>query len=168
MRTVLLLLLLSIAGTASSQHILDSIHLYNYPVREGVIYKYEYKPNSSQGCATALSIVSVLTNNDSVFHFEEGQVAGVFAIDDLYAVVIRNVRDEFITYSNLESVVVKKGDQIRRGLYVGTTARSENEFFDRNQLDILVLENTRKLPYNKTIQYIRSNMSSVRPAVHTL
>lgn len=158
MRTVLLVLLLAIGSAASSQNVLDSIQLYNYPVREGVIYKYESKGNMEQTCANALSIVSVITHNDSVFHFEEGSVAGVFKVDDLHAIVIRNAKNEFITYSNLQAVNLKKGDKVTRSTCVGTTARAEDEI-GKNQVDILILQKIKQLPYRKTLDYIKYNMS---------
>ena len=108
MRTVLLFSLLMGSVGASAQNVLDSIQLYEYPVRQGVIYKYEYDCNSTTICAPSLSIVSVVTPNDSVFHFEEGRVAGIFTLDDFHTVTIRNSRDEFITYSNLQSITVRK------------------------------------------------------------
>ena len=90
MKTVLLYLFLIASGAASAQNIIDSIPLNEFPVRKGVIYKYEYKSNTAQVYASTLSIVGVVTEEDSVFHFEDGKVAAVFAIDDLSTVVIKN------------------------------------------------------------------------------
>ena len=168
MRTVLLSILLLGASCASAQNILDSIRLYNYPVREGVIYKYDKKCSFIQGCANALSIVSVVTKEDSVFHFEEGKVAGVFAVDDAYAITIMNEKNLFITYSNLKSAEVKKGDPVLRGTYLGQTAYTQDDPVEQRQVDILVLQKTKKLPYKKTVEYIRYNMSAKRKIDYTL
>lgn len=164
MRTVLLSLFTIISCAVSAQNIFDSIQLYDYPVREGVIYKYENKNKivCTQACANALSIVSVVTQSDSVFHFEEGKVAGIFTIDDVYAVTIQNIHNEFITYSNLESITVKKGDKITRGMCVGTTAQSHDLDFGVNQVDILILRKVKQLPYRKTIEYIKSKSTPKR------
>ncbi len=157
MRTVLLLAFLFAASAISAQNILDSIQLYEYPVKEGVIYKYEKnKDVCTQACANSLSIVSVMTQEDSVFHFEEGSVAGVFAVDNVYAVTIQNAKNEFITYSNLEEVTVKKGDRVIRGMCIGTTAESNDLDFEVKQLDILVLRKIKQLPYRQALEYIKS------------
>ncbi len=167
MRTVLLLLTTIFCSAASAQNILDSIELYEYPVRQGVIYKYENKNNPAHACASSLSIVSVVTHNDSVFHFENGKVAGVFTIDNMYTIIIKNAKEEFITYSNLQAVALKKGDNVNRGMYLGITAESDVQE-GLNQVDILVLQKVKRMPYRKTIDYIRRNMSEGKPAYYTL
>jgi hypothetical protein len=159
MKTVLLNLFLLISGVASAQNILDSIQLNEFPVRKGVIYKYEYKSNTAQVYASTLSIVGVVTEEDSVFHFEEGKVATVFTIDDLSTVIIRNTKNELITYSNLRTSNLKKGDEVGRGDFIGTTGNAYDPTIDRKQVDILVLQKNKRIPYVKTIQYIRYNMS---------
>jgi hypothetical protein len=168
MRTVLLLLLLIIGGAVSAQNILDSIKVYEYPVKRGVIYKYEKKSSPAQVCANSLSIVSVVTKNDSVYHFEDGNVVSVFTLDDSYSIIIKNKKNEFITYSNLDQVSLKKGDKVSRGTCVGTTAECNNEALDSNQVDILILRNVKQLPYGKSIEYIRSNISARKPFSYTL
>ncbi len=159
MKTVLLYIFLLLSGTVSAQNIIDSIQLNEFPVRKGVIYKYEYKSNTAQVYASTLSIVGVVTEEDSVFHFEEGKVAAVFAIDDLSTVIIKNAKNELITYSNLSTCFLKKGDDVLRGDCVGTTADAYDEASERKQVDILVLQKNKRIPYAKTIQYIRYTMS---------
>ena len=161
MRTVLLYFLLMGPVVVSAQNVLDSIQLYEYPVRQGIIYKYEYDCNSTTICAPSLSIVSVVTHNDSVFHFEEGTVAGVFTLDDFHTITVRNSRDEFITYSNLRYVTLKKGDPVSKGMFLGTAGASD-ETYDTalNQVDILILRKVKQLSYRKAVEYIRYNMSA--------
>ena len=159
MRTVLLAILMTITTAVSAQNILDSIQLYDYPVKEGVIYKYENKGICTQNYATTLSIVSVITASDSVFHFEEGTVAGTFSLDDFHGITIRNLRNEFVTYSNLQSVSLKKGEQVNKGMCIGTTAASDDQQ-GINQVDILVLQKSKRLSYRKAIEYIRSKSNT--------
>ena len=160
MRTVLLYLLLMSSMSISAQNVLDSIQVFDYPVRQGTIYKYEYDCNSTTICGPSLSIVSVVTTNDSVFHFEDGTVAGVFTLDDFHTVTIKNAKDEFITYSNLQHVSLKKGDVVNRGMLLGTAARSDEGLAaELNQVDILILRKVKQLPYRKAVEYIRFNMS---------
>ncbi len=159
MKTVLLYLLIFVSGAVSAQNVLDSIQLTEFPVRKGVIYKYEYKSNTAPVYASTLSIVGVVTEEDSVFHFEDGKVAAVFAIEDMYSVVISNKKAELITYSNLSSTGLKKGDEISRGDCIGTTADAYDETSERKQVDILVLQKNKRIPYVQTVRYIRYNMS---------
>jgi hypothetical protein len=170
MRTVLLFLLITASSVVSAQNILDSIKVYEYPVKKGVIYKYEQKSSPAQVCANSLSIVSVVTKNDSVYHFEEGNVVRIFPVDDSYCVVIKNKKNEFITYSNLDVVSLKKGDHVKRGMCVGTMAECSDETLamDLNQVDILILRSIKQLPYRKSIEYIRSNISARKPFSYTL
>ena len=65
MRTVFLFLLVITFNAVSAQNILDSIKVYEYPVKQGVIYRYEKKSSPEQVCANSLSIVSVVTKNDT-------------------------------------------------------------------------------------------------------
>jgi len=160
MRTIILSLLITIGSAASAQNILDSIQLYEYPVRQGVIYKYENKSSPTQVCATSLSIVSVVTPTDSVFHFENGKVTSVFPVDDFYGIIVANDKGESITYSNLKKVNLKKGDAVIRGMCIGTSAECEDLEPGLNQVDILILRNIKALPYYKTVEYIRSKMST--------
>src|SRR5699024_3260475 len=122
MQIRILVLLTFLSTAVSAQNVLDSIKLYDYPVREGVIYKYERNSNFISNCANSLSIVSVVTPSDSVFHFEGGTVSGVYPVDDFYVVSVMNAKSESVTYSNLKQVNVKKGDNVLRGMCVGTSA----------------------------------------------
>lgn len=170
MRPIILALTLFFVRAAAAQDVLDSIALHNYPVKEGMIYRYTMKDPSLSMCGQSLSIVSVITHEDSVFHFEEGVVAGVFSIDDFETVTIQNTKGFFITYSNLHGVRVKKGDIISRGSYLGTLAASE-ERPGANQVDILVLNRSRQLSYVKAVNFIRNNMCTCKreiPSYSTL
>jgi hypothetical protein len=155
MRTMILSLLLTTVHSVFGQNILDSIQLHDFPVKQGTIYRYEYSSSPVQECASSLSIVSVLTSSDSVFHFEEGEVASIFPIDNNYAIVISNSKGQTITYSNLRKVIVKKGDIVRRGSCVGTTAASsDKDMMSRKQVDVVVFHKVKALPYKKAVQYM--------------
>jgi hypothetical protein len=168
MRTLILTLMTMVTSAISAQNILDSIQLYDYPVKEGVIYKYDNKCFSAQLCAPSLSIISVITDNDSVFHFEEGKVAGVFTVDDYYAITIENGKNEYITYSNLDGVSLKKGDRVIKGMCIGTSGDSNDHGGRDKQVDILVLRQVKRLPYSKALAYIRSKSSLKKNSYPTL
>jgi hypothetical protein len=168
MRTLILTLMTLITSAISAQNILDSIQLYDYPVKDGVIYRYDTKCFSAQQCAPSLSIISVLTNNDSVFHFEEGKVAGVFTVDDYYAITIENGKNEYITYSNLGDVSLRKGDRVIKGMCIGTSGDNNDTESREKQVDILVLRQVKRLPYSKAVAYIRSKSSLKKNSYPTL
>jgi hypothetical protein len=138
-----------------SQKIIDSIKVYDYPVREGIVYKYDL--NSGYGCPP-LPIVTVLTYQDSLFHFQNGEIACIFNLGDCYAVVIRNLSNEYITYSNLKSTNLQEGAQIKRGDYIGKIEKGEEN--NLNSLDILIFNKAKELSYERCIEYIRYKMSS--------
>lgn len=155
-KLILLLIFLSVSTISPAQYIIDSAKTYNYPVKEGVIYNYDF--NRGQGCISPLSIVSVITLCDSALYFQDGDVVGVFRIDDIFSVVIRSANDEYITYSNLHSTYLKKGMRISRGDFIGTIAISDDEV--KNSLDIIIMKKTKDLGYDKCFEYIKNKISS--------
>jgi hypothetical protein len=138
------------------QKIIDSVKVYFFPVKEGIIY--EYKPSSywmhiEQG-------TSVITKYDSVFHFEEGNISVIRNYGDGYAVIIKNEKDEFICYSNLKSVSIHKGDFVKRNTYLGLAGISEDE--SQKQVDLIIFKKTKKLSFKREVEYIRCNISSAK------
>jgi murein DD-endopeptidase MepM/ murein hydrolase activator NlpD len=56
--------------------------------------------------------------NDSVKSVFKGKVISVFRFSNVFAVMI-NYGDYFITYAYLDNPVVKKGDQVKEGEFLG-------------------------------------------------
>jgi len=156
-KTIFLLIFFQFTGyVLFGQKIIDSVKAYGFPVKEGIIY--EYKPSSywmhyEQG-------ISVITKYDSVFHFEEGNISAIHFYGDGYAIIIKNSKDEFICYSNLESVSVHKGDSIKRNTYLGLANVSEDG--NERQVDLMIFKKTKKLSFRKEVEYIRCNISSAK------
>jgi hypothetical protein len=101
--------------------------------------------------------VSIITKYDSVFHFEYGKVAAVVYYghdeDDGYAIIIRNQKDEFICYSNMKCITLKKGDIVESGTWLGLTGISEDGA--ASQLDFIYIKKRKQLSFRKTVEYIR-------------
>jgi hypothetical protein len=129
--------------------------VHDFPVKEGKIYCYEKR---YWGCETGSDIISIYSFSDSVFHFGDGSVVSTFNLGDCYAVVIRNSNDEFIVYSNLKTVFVKKGDRIKKSDCIGTILKED--FEERYSLDFLILKGTKSFSSKKLLEYIKCNISA--------
>jgi hypothetical protein len=157
-RITILIIAFSVFSPAlSAQKILDSVKIYNFPVNEGIIYKYDF--NHSFVCILPKPVVTIATQNDSAFYFQNGEVLGVFRIDSFYSVLIANANDEYICYSNLCSTSLKKKEQVKRGSFIGKVAKSDYDSL--NSLDILILKKTKELSYEMCFEFIRDKISSV-------
>jgi hypothetical protein len=147
-----------------SQKIIDSVKVYEFPVKEGVIYQYEAK--SVYGSFNAMPIITVSTKYDTVYHFEEGTITDVRKIDDFWAVCLENKKQEIVVYSNLKSAAVKAGDKVMRGGYIGVLDKDyANEL---NQVDVLIFQKGKEIPYKKIMDYMRRIISSSPPKSYTL
>lgn len=109
-----------------SQKIIDSIIINNHPVLKGVIYQYDYSSVFRNLCGEGTG-VSILTENDSVFHHEKGNVVGIHFYMDVFAIVIRNEKNEFFSYSNLKASTVCKGEIVQKGTFLGLTGKMTME-----------------------------------------
>jgi|GEM_PF-2076338 len=161
---ILLMAGLLAASAVFSQKIVDSVKVYGYPVREGVIYQYE--PRSVYASFNSMPIMNVMSRYDSVFHFEEGTISEIRQIDDVYAVFLENKKKDIVVYSNLKSVNVKKGDKVKRGQCLGVLDKDyDNEL---NQVDLLIFQKGKEIPYKKIMDYMRRNISSAPQTGYTL
>lgn len=79
------------------------------------------------------------TNVKSVF---EGEVVGVYNLGDGMAVTIRHGK-YFTTYSNLTSVTVRKGDNVRTSQAIGRAGRDEEG--NGGQIDFLLMIETKNV-----------------------
>jgi hypothetical protein len=153
-RVILLVIVLFSLQIVAGQKILDSISVHEFPVREGIIFIYD---ETSFHCSQ-MPAVSIYSQFDSVFHFENGKVMGVFNLGDCYAVVIQNDKGEYITYSNFKAISIRKGESIKRGDFVGTLLQDEDD--QKNSLDIIISKEIKYLPQKKLLEYIQCNISS--------
>ena len=152
-KSLLISVLLLLSATyLSGQKVIDSVKIYNLPVREGIVYKYDF--GHYFGCTLGVdNIVTIITNTDSVFHIESGQVLAIFVIENFSVVVIRNAKGEYITYSNLKTVNCKKDEWVYRNTYIGNLMKSD--FSAMNSLDVLIINSSNKIFYSsKIIEYI--------------
>lgn len=161
----LLLVLFSIAALeAGAQKIVDSVKVYNFPVREGVVHFYE--PRSVHYSFNSMPIMNVMSAYDSVFHFEPGVVTDVRKVGEVYAVCIENKKKDIVVYSNLLSTSFKKGDKVKRGSFLG---RLDRDYDDAcHEVDILIFQKGEVIPFNRILDYLRRNISTAPPASQTL
>lgn len=159
-----IVLLFATASQLQAQKVVDSLKVYNYPVREGVIHIYE--PKTVYASFNAMPIMNVMSAYDSVFHFEEGVVTDVRKVGDVYAVCIENKKSEIVVYSNIRETSLEKGIKLKRGTYLGLLDRDfEDEW---HEVDLMIFQKGKEIPYNKLINYMRSHISTAPPASHTL
>lgn len=155
---------LLLAGTLQAQTIVDSVKLYNFPVREGVVHLYE--PKSVYYSFNSMSIMNVMSAFDSVFHFEEGQVIDVRQVGEVFAVCIENKKNEIVVYSNLRSTSIRKGDSVKRGSFLGRLDRD----FDNgcHEVDLMIFQKGEVIPFKRVLEYTRRHISTAPPSAQTL
>jgi Peptidase family M23 len=167
LKIIFLLILFQISGsTLFSQAVIDSVEVCGLPVRKGVAYRNDF---SSGEYTYKDQFTSVLTQYDSVFHIGDGNVVAIHNYGDDnggYAIIIRNEKDEFICYSNLRYVSLKKGDVIKKGTWLGFAGTSE--VGKRKQVDFMFFKKNKKLPFQKEVEYIRCGISCDQPQGYTL
>ena len=149
-----------------SQKVIDSIRVCGLPVAKGMVYQYE-----RNSCFYGYNEdVSIITKFDSVFNVEEGTVAGVFQIgfnEDRYNVVtIKNDRDEFISYGNLRSTILIKGERVLKGAFIALAGKSYNE--NGLQIDFMLFKKEKRYSFNKLIEYLKCNSFCDEPGDYTL
>ena len=134
---IILSIILLIGPGVLSQEIIDSFRVCSLPIRDGVIYEYKRYSVYDRGD----NGVTILTKCDSVFHIGAGKVLAVHKYDQeegIYMVVLENGKNEFISYSNLKYVAIKKGDVVEKGTWLGLTAISDEG--NEKQLDFMILK----------------------------
>jgi hypothetical protein len=90
------------------------------PMNEVVFLKYFDKKN--QICDEyEYSQVIFSSKDSSVYSVIEGKVTTIFNVEDIKAVIVQKNK-LFFTYSNLKSVLVKKGDKIEANQMIGYAA----------------------------------------------
>jgi hypothetical protein len=101
-----------------------TIYVKNFPVKNGVIFYHNYNfGDPSSG-------INIITENDSVFHFENGIVVSIFSIEDEKSVLIKNKDNIFICYIGLEKNCVEKDDSVFKNTFIGKLKMNEDKKFD--------------------------------------
>lgn len=140
----------------TAQSVIDSARVFSFPVRNGVIYQYDRKGTGI--CYSPTAVVTIMTHDDSVFYFKNAKVTGVFRIDSSYVVVFRNEMNEYVTYSNLRTVNVKKGDWVRWNQFIGFVQRDAYDETIINSLDIIIFQGLKDIGSVKTQEFILNKM----------
>lgn len=161
---LVLLVTLMAAVAVQAQKIVDSVKLYSFPVREGVVHLYE--PKSVHYSFNNMSIMNVMSAYDSVFHFEEGTVTDVRQVGEVFVVCVENKKQEVVVYSNLLSTSIQKGDRVKRGSFLGRLDRD----FDNacHEVDMIIFQKGEVISFKRVLEYTRRHISTAPPATQTL
>ena len=163
-KTVLLLILFQIGHeTLFAQKIIDSIRVCEYPVREGIIYLTEQ--GTKIGCGEPG--VAILTNSDSVFCAGNGLIIGIHSYGDGCAIIIRTEKDDYVSYSNLKTSGLCRGDVVQKGTFLGFAGISDD---DRcRQVNVMMLhKNAKYFSIKKLLERFRCNASCEEPKGYIL
>ena len=96
------------------------------PISNFSKYINEEERNSTSSEIEHKGITIFPNNNDSVKSVFKGKVVLIFPIANSFA-IMTNYGDYFITYVNLDSPNVKKGDQIAQGEFLGLLSASNRQ-----------------------------------------
>jgi hypothetical protein len=96
------------------------------PITNFAKYINDEERNSTSNEVGHKGITIIPNQNDSVKAVFKGKVVLIFPIANSFA-VMTNYGDYFITYVNLDSPKVKKGDRIAQGEYLGHLSNSPGQ-----------------------------------------
>jgi murein DD-endopeptidase MepM/ murein hydrolase activator NlpD len=96
------------------------------PISHYAKYINDEERNSTSNEIGHKGITIIPNQNDSVKAVFKGSVVLVFPIGNSF-VVMTNYGDYFITYSNLDSPHVKKGDEVSQGEFLGRLSGSNRQ-----------------------------------------
>jgi len=144
MRRLILFSVFFFCITATKCQYIDSVLLSNYPVKNGVAYQWNY--SNTYGCQLGVNnSVYIVSRVDSVFHSYAGKVFGIFNLGEgEIAVVLDGTPNVLFTYANMKSIVVKSGDYIKKGQFIGLMDYDVE--VGRFCMDVFISENKKELP----------------------
>lgn len=161
-KTILLLILFQ-PEALFAQKIIDSVSVCEYPVRAGVIYLTE----KGTGISCGEPGVAILTNTDSVFCAGNGLIIGIHSYGDGCAIIIRTEKDDYVSYSNLKTSGLCRGDVVQKGTFVGLAGSSDDERC--RQVNVMILDkNAKYFSIKKLLEHIRCNASCEEPKDYIL
>lgn len=96
--------------------------LYKCPLKEGIISHPKPSRNSNPDYTT----IRFLSKYKKVISISEGYVSKISLLNSSYIVFIRNEKDEFFVYSDLNKVFLNEGDKVKVNQKIGN-ANSEDD-----------------------------------------
>ena len=150
MKPILFSLFYLMASNIYGQEV--EMQLSQLPVKNGLIYK---DPGHITGLVIKQEGVFVRANNDSCFATEDGLITSTFNLGSSgYAIIIMPTDDRYVTYSNLVEIAVKRGEKIKRGMFIGLLKEKNKQY----QLLYMLSNNSGNvLPHEKHLEYLKSN-----------
>lgn len=102
-----------------------------------------------------------LSVSDSLFHFGIGEIAGVYKIDDIYCVSVKE-GTMFYTYAGFRNVVVKKGQLVSPGSLLGVLNPAED--CGDYSYDFIMTDETKKAYcLNEVLYYLGTKNIILQP-----
>jgi hypothetical protein len=95
---------------------------WTFPISKFIAYVKEEGRKSTANDFDHKGIIFFTNKDDSVKASFKGKVALIFPVGDCFALMTK-YGDYFITYVNLDSPVVKKGDNVSQGQFLGFLVR---------------------------------------------
>src|ERR1700733_8876741 len=95
---------------------------WGFPISTFIAYKKEEGRMSTTNDFDHKGIIFFTNKDDSVKATFKGTIALIFSVGDCFALMTK-YGDYFITYVNLDSPIVKKGDNVTQGQFLGVLAR---------------------------------------------
>jgi murein DD-endopeptidase MepM/ murein hydrolase activator NlpD len=149
----LLVTILFISLNSFSQKSRDTaMKIYKYPVKEGVIYKFENPPAGR--LINIGSGVDIYSKESEVFAFMQGKISRVFSIDDYDYVLIRN-KDTSVVYGNMDTVLKKAGDTVYKGELIGKLKKDADQ--DEYELSFDIMKGVKGLISAYNIELLKKD-----------
>jgi murein DD-endopeptidase MepM/ murein hydrolase activator NlpD len=140
----LLFLSLIIAASSNIYSQERSISTKEFPVRNGIV-----TTDAGEG-------VFITSSNDSCFASEDGLITAKFKLPGEEAILVKKSSGTYVTYSNLGSTSVSRGDVIRKGTFIGLLKQGNSDFKLR-----YIVTNAKGKPFTQAghITYLSQSVS---------
>jgi hypothetical protein len=129
-QTIVYMLLLISGKSQVSQNIEfeQSKGKWPFPVSNFTKYKDDGEKKNGFCQIGSRGITFFTPNVDSVKSVFKGKIISIFPVGDGFA-IISNYGDYFINYSIIDSPLVKKGESLEKGQYLGCTLKDCSQLF---------------------------------------
>lgn len=147
---LVLMLLLASTYKVYSQGKDSLIHICKYPVADGHAYTLKYESLTSY--KDPIRYVPIFSKDSSVFAFKRGKVVTVY-LKENFVLIRTGCGKKYISYSNLQKIIVNVGDKVSQGQLIGFTKKSiSNEYF---RLNFKMNNGEKDISYEDQLKYLK-------------
>jgi len=136
----------------------DTLFVKKIPVRSGMIIHSNklFFGDPAPG-------ILITSTSDSIFNLSKGIVKSVFNVEGEFAVIVKDNEGDFITYAGLKETVVRKGDIVSLGKFIGVIDKNYDDIFK-----LYLIISNRELK-DRTIKFLKRRhlVSMVNVAILT-